>query len=177
MGQLDDRQIVLVVGQKNYNAEEFDYLFEALEKEGADISVASNTLDKALARLGGYVAPDCTISDLSPDDFDAVILLGGYGARVYLWDDQDTHDMLRRFAEANKLIGAVSTAPVALANAGVLANRKATVFPDYESTLIFSEAGVIHLHDHVVVDENIITCEHSKFIKEFADAVIEKLKG
>ena len=177
MGQLENKQVAIVVGQKNYNTEEFEYLFETLENEGADISVASNTLEKALGRLEGYASPDCKIEDLSPEEFDGVILVGGYGARVYLWDDQATHEMLRRFAETQKIIAAISTAPVALAKAGILKERRATVYPDYESSLIFEEAGVKHVHDHVIVDDNIITAEHTRFVEEFTKAIIDKLKG
>ncbi len=176
MGQLDNKQIAIIVGQKNFNMEEFQYLYETLEKEGADISVASNTLEKALGRLGGYVAPDCKINDLAPEEFDALVLVGGYGARVYLWDDVDTHEVLRKFARAGKLIAAITNAPVSLANAGVLEGRKATVYPDYDSTLIFDEKGVHHVHDHVAVDDNIITAEHSRFIKEFTSAIIDNVK-
>ncbi len=177
MGQLDNKQIAIIVGQKNFNMEEFQYLYETLEGEGADISVASNTLEKALGRLGGYVAPDCQISDLSPEENDALILIGGYGARVYLWDDPATHEVLRNFSRAGKLIAAITNAPVALANAGVLEGRKATVYPDYDSTLIFDEKSVHHVHDHVAVDDNIITAEHWRFIQEFTSAIIDKLKG
>ena len=119
MASLDGKQIVLVVGQKNYNEKEFVYLREALEKAGADVCIASNSMEKALGRLEGYAAPDCKIEDISPDEFDALILVGGYGARVYLWNDEKTHQIIRQFADKGKLLGAISTAPVALANAGV----------------------------------------------------------
>ena len=42
MANLDGKQVVIIVGQKNYNDEEFTHLFEALENEGADVCVVVN---------------------------------------------------------------------------------------------------------------------------------------
>ena len=33
MANLDGKQVVIIVGQKNYNDEEFKYLFETLEHQ------------------------------------------------------------------------------------------------------------------------------------------------
>ena len=177
MATLDGKQIVIIVGQKNYNDEEFNYLYETLEKEGADVSIASNTLEKALGRLEGYVAPDCKIEDITPGEFDAVILIGGYGARVFLWDDPKTHELLRRQASSGKLVAAISTAPVALANAGILKDKKATVYPDYVSILALEEHGAKHVYENVIAEGNIITASDSRFVEKFAEAIIAKLKG
>lgn len=177
MANLNGKQVIIIVGQKNYNDEEFKYLFETLENAGADVSVASNTLEKALGRIDGYVAPDCKIEDVNSDEFDAVILVGGYGARVYLWDDEKTHELLRRHASAGKLVAAISTAPVALANAGILENKKATVYPDYVSALVLEDHGAEHVYENVMVDGNIITASDTRFVNKFTEAIIEKLKG
>ncbi|MCK6623000.1 MAG: DJ-1/PfpI family protein [Calditrichaceae bacterium] len=177
MASLDGKQVVIILGQKNYNDQEFDYLFERLQSEGADVCVASNTLEKALGRINGHVAPDCTIEDVDPREFAAVVLIGGYGARVYLWDDEKTHELLRKFLASGKIIAAISTAPVALANAGILQNKKATVYPDYVSIQALESQGANHTYDNVIVDDNIITASDTRFVEKFADAIIRKLKG
>lgn len=177
MASLNGKQIVIIVGQKNYNDQEFNYLFERLESEGAEVCVASNTLEKALGRINGYVTPDCKIEDVDPREFAAVVLIGGYGARVYLWDDEPTHQLLRKALAAGKLIAAISTAPVALANAGILENKKATVYPDYVSIQALERQGANHTYDNVVIDDNIITASDTRFVEKFAEAIIQKLKG
>ncbi len=177
MGNLNGKQIAIIVGQKNYNAEEYDYLIETFENEGAVVCTASNSLQKALARLEGYTTPDCKISDINVDEFDAIVIIGGYGSRVYLWDDKTTHEIIRQFARHGKLIAAISTAPIALANAGILDNKKVTIYPDYDSTVILEDLGVKYVHDNLVVDDNIITASHSKYVSKFAEALMDKLKG
>lgn len=177
MSVLDGKQIALVVGQKNYDEKEFRFLFEALEEQGADVVVASNSQEKALGRLEGYVTPDVRIADLDASEYDAIVLVGGYGARVYLWNDEDTHQALRKFAQNQKLIAAISTAPVALAKAGVLEKRQATVYPDYESNLILEEAGAALSQKSLVVDGRIITAKNNSQLQAFVDAIVAQMKG
>lgn len=175
MDRLDGKQILMIVGQKNYNEEEFDYLFQRLESEGADVFVASNQLEQALGRLEGSVTPDEAIEEVDPAEYDALVLIGGYAARLFLWDDEKTHQLVRKANDLNKLIAAISTAPVVLANAGILKGRKATVFPDYDATLSLQENGAKFIYEDVVVDENIITCNHTRYKEQFAEAIIKYL--
>jgi len=177
MNALEDKQILIVVGQKNYNTEEFNQLFETLEAEGADVCVASNTMEKALGRLEGFVSPDISIAEVHEEDFDALVIIGGYGARLYLWDSQDLQELVRRFVKAKKIVAAASTAPVVLANAGVLDGRRATVYPDYESTLAIESSGGKYIHENVVTDDNIITSSHPRFITDLTGAIVGALKG
>ncbi|NOX37488.1 MAG: hypothetical protein GXO78_08120 [Calditrichaeota bacterium] len=176
MARLEDKQVLLVVGQKNYDDEELNQLLPRLEEEGADVFVASNRLEKALGRLGGYVTPDLAIEEAQAGDYHAIVLLGGYGARVYLWNDAATHKLVQEAAQLGKILAASSIAPVVLANAGVLRGKKATVFPDYNSAIILREKGAELVHEDVVIDDNIITSNHHQVIAEFTEALMEKLE-
>ncbi|MFQ5584962.1 MAG: DJ-1/PfpI family protein [Calditrichia bacterium] len=176
MGNLDNKQILLIVGQKNYSEEELEYLRAELEKEGAEVWVASNSPEKALGRLDGYVTPDLTIGDANPEEYDVIILTGGAGGRVYLWDDPDTQELVRRAHSAGKLIAAISTAPVVLANAGILEGKRATVYPDYDSAETLIARGAKTVQQSVVVDDNIITCNHPRHLSKFKEAIVSKLQ-
>lgn len=177
MARLDGKQIVVIVGQKNYNEEEFNFLVSKFEDEGADVCIASNTLEKALGRLDGYASPDFTIEEINPEEFDAAVIVGGYGAKVYLWDDANTHGALEKFKQSGKVVAAISTAPAVLANAGALREKNATTYPDYNALLILEEQGANLIHDHVITDGNVITASHTRFKEKFAEAIIDKLKG
>ncbi len=177
MARLSGKQILIVVGQKNYNEEEFAYLSEQFLKEGAIVMVAAPNLERALGRLEGYVIPHVTIAEANPDNFDAIVLIGGYGAYVYLWDDPATHALVQNAHKAGKLVAAASLSSTTLANAGILNGKKATVFPDYNSVLILEEKGARHVYENVVTDDNIITSSHPKYVKEFAETVMNQLAG
>jgi len=175
MGRLKGKEILLVVGQRNYNEEEFQTLFEFFGKEGANITITAKKMERALGRLNGYVTPDLAISEVVPDEYDAVILVGGYGARVDFWEDSEIHELLKKFARAGKIIGALEVASVALANAGLLQGKRATTFPDYDGAKVLPVKGAKLVHEHVVTDDNIITSMHPKYTGVLAEVVIEKL--
>ncbi len=176
MARIEGKQILLVVGQKNYDDEEFNHLYPRLEEAGADLFVASNRMEKALGRLGGYLTPDLTIEEARPEDYHAIVILGGYGARVYLWNDEGTHRLVQEAVRLGKVVAASGVAPVVLANAGVLTGKKATVFPDYHSTILLRQKGAELVHEDVVVDDNMITSNHHRVIGEFTEALMSKLE-
>jgi len=177
MGRLSGKQILIIVGQKNYNEDEFNYLNDLFLREGAVVTVASQLLEKAMARLEGYTVPHLTIAEVDPASYDAVVLVGGYGAYVYLWNDEATHRLLQEANNQHKIIAAASVAPVALANAGILQGKKATTFPDYNAAVILEEKGAIHVYEDVVTDDNIITSNHPRNVEEFGKVIISKLTG
>jgi protease I len=177
MGRLIGRQLLIVVGQKNYNEEEFEKLRTKFEEEGATVYVSSNTLEKAIGRLKGYLVPDLAISDVNASDYDAIVLTGGYGARLFLWDDIDTHKLVKKGFDEGKIIAASSTAPVTLANASVVEGKKISIYPDYDSARLMEAKGAKLIQQGVVVDDNIITCNHTRYIDDFAEAIISSLIG
>lgn len=177
MARLAGKQILLVVGQRNYNNQEFDYLNDFFAREGAVVSVASPKPEKAVGRLEGYVIPHLTIAEANAADYDAIVLIGGYGAYTYLWDDPDVHQLLQKANSLHKIVVGASVAAVALANAGILADKKATVYPDYNGAVILGEKGANHVYENVVVDDNIITSNHPKKVEELGEVITEKLIG
>jgi len=177
MGRLVGKQLLLVVGQKNYNEEEFEKVRTIFEEEGATLYVSSKSLEKAIGRLEGYVVPDLAISDVNAGDYDAIVLIGGYGARLFLWDDVDTHKLVKKAFDEGKIIAAASTAPVTLANAGIIEGKKISVYPDYDSARMMEAKGAKLIQKGVVVDDNIVTCNHTRHVDGFAEAIISLLVG
>lgn len=177
MGRLSGKNILLIVGQKNYNEREFDYLNDHFIEEGALVTTAAPQPEKALGRLEGYVVPDITISEARANDYHALIIIGGYGAYVYLWDNPDLHQLMREANDAGKLIVACSTAPVVLANAGILAGKKATTFPDYNASVILLQKDAIHIYENVAKDDNIITTNHPRQVAALFELLLNEMEG
>ena len=177
MGRLENKKILVIVGQTNYDEEELNPVKERLESEGADLFIATNSMQKALGRLEGFVTPDLTIEEAASEDFDAVVIIGGYGASVHLVDDPATHAVVQQAVSKGKVIAAASTAPMVLLRAGILHGKKATVFPDYNATLAFKTHQVQLVHEDVVEDDNIITTNHHRVVDKLIDALIKKLES
>jgi 4-methyl-5(b-hydroxyethyl)-thiazole monophosphate biosynthesis len=66
------------------------------------------------------IAADVTLENVQDDNFDMIILPGGWGGTYKLADDSRLQQMLKKQKQEDKYIGAICAAPYALEAAGVL---------------------------------------------------------
>ncbi len=162
------KNFLMVIAHNNFRDEEYLSAREALEKKGIKVTVASTVLKAAGGSQGLQVDPDLLIDDVNADDYDGVVFIGGTGSSQY-WHDINAHDIANNLNRHGKLVGATSHAPVTLAVAGILANKKATAHVSvYEKLQV---AGAHYTGSKVEVDGNIITSTGANSTKEFAEAV------
>jgi 4-methyl-5(b-hydroxyethyl)-thiazole monophosphate biosynthesis len=121
------------------------------------------------SRSGVKVIVDKTLNQISPSDYDAIILPGGSLGCQNLERSSKIMEILKTFNSQNKLIGAICKAPEILAKAGFLDKKKATIYPGLERTLAYPRNG------SVVVDGNIITSQGPGTAIDFALKIVEKL--
>jgi protease I len=169
---LADMQLVMVIGQRDFRDEELFEPKALLEKAGAQVVVASSSLDEATGMLGGKAQPDMPLSDVNPEEFHAVVFIGGTGAREY-WDDDTAHGLAREAAERGRIVAAICLAPVTLANAGLLDGKKATVWSTEADRL--RAQGAEYTGAEVEVDGLLITGNGPEAAGEFAAAIAQAL--
>lgn len=172
--QETNKRVVMIVASSNFRDEELISPKNALEDAGFEVILASSSISPAVGMLGTKIQPDILIGDLKIEDFDAVIFVGGAGAKEY-WDNPTAHNIATEAENANKLIGAICIAPVTLAKAGILKGRKATVWPGVASEL--KSRGVNYTGKTVEIDENIITADGPEAAEEFGRVIVSVLKG
>lgn len=87
--------------------------------------------------------------------------------------------MIRKFNDAKKPIATVCVAAFALAESGILKDRKATVYhlDNGKTQKELAEYGVNVINEPVVVDENIITSYCSQTAPLVAFKLLEMLIG
>lgn len=171
-GNLAGEKVVMIVAHQGFRDEELLEPKKVLEARGAEVVVASSSLEEATGMLGGSVKPDLLVSDVRAADYDAVIFVGGQGATEY-WEDPEAHRVAREVLEEGKVLGAICLAPVTLANAGLLAGRKATVFSSESKRL--EAAGAKYTGAGVEVDGRIVTASGPESAGEFGEAVADLL--
>lgn len=103
-------------------------------------------------------------------DFDALVLPGGPAAKT-LREDARAQAAIRSAADAGKLVAAVCAGPTALEVAGVLAGKRATVYPG--NRLPSAE----QVTARVVADGNVITGSGPATAMEFSLELVERLSG
>ena len=172
METLKSKKIVMIISHSNFRDEELNVPLAIFQNRGADVKVASTSVDIATGKLGAKIKPDLLYSDIDPKDFDAVVFVGGPGSVGY-WEDPTAHKIARNMTAQGKVIAAICGAPPTLANAGVLKGKKATCCPGDEEPLI--ENGATYTAKNVQVDGNIVTADGPQSAKLFAEEITKLL--
>lgn len=167
-GVLSGKKILLVVAPTNFQDVEYKTCRDTFVKDGAEVAVASVTLDPARGMSGAVVQPDETLRSVDPGPFDAVVFIGGPGATA-LWDNGDARRVVHDAMEEGKVLGAICLAPVILARAGALRGHPCTVWPDASREM--TEAGCLYQKDDVVRSGNIVTANGPEAAEKFARTV------
>jgi len=173
---LKGKKIAIVIAIKDFKDEEYFTPKGILESLGAEIKTFSNSLGLAIGSEGGEARIDNSIENISVDEFDALLFIGGQGALAGL-DNEASYRLINSFFSSDKLIGAICIAPVILANAGVLKGKKATVWSsllDKGPIKTIEEKGATYEDLDVVTDGNIITAKGSA-ARDFGWSVVKSL--
>jgi protease I len=169
-------KILMIVAQTGFRDEELLVPQEVLKAEKHDVKIASITRSRATGALGAVVTPDFAAHEVNPDFFDAVVVVGGPGA-TKLAESDDVLKLLQGAFRKNKIVAAICVAPVALARAGVLAGRRATVFRSPDGVKALRDGGAIYTAQDVTVDGKLLTACGPHAAGEFGRKLAEMLKG
>jgi protease I len=169
---LKGKKVVLIAAHRNYRDEELEKPRKILEKAKADVRIASSRKGKITGMLKGTAEAQLEVKDLDVGDFDALIFVGGSGAREF-WEDEKCHALAKKALEGRKVLGAICIAPVTLARAGVLKDRKATVYKGFEDDL--KKGGARVVKEDVVTDGMIVTANGPDAAEKFGRKVTELL--
>lgn len=171
-------KIAMIIAYSGYQDIEYGEPKRMFEEKGFRVETVSSSLGEATGKFGGKTKVDLLLNDLNIDEYEAIVFVGGPGAYGYL-DDEKAHKIAKEALEKNKVLAAICIAPAILAKAGVLKNKKATVwnsFTDRSAIRILEERGVFFENKNVVRDENVITANGPKAAKEFAQTILEALE-
>lgn len=163
------RCALLVIAHQGYREEELELPRRALEAAGVVVAIASSSLAPARGMQGGTTQPDLLYCAARPEDYAAVVFVGGYGAAEY-FPDRTAHQLAREALKAGRVLGAICYGGSVLAEAGLLAGRRATAWPGREGHL--REKGAVWSGSAVEVDGAIVTGRGPEDAQAFADALV-----
>ncbi len=169
---MTEKSALMVVAHHNFRDEEYRAAREGLESKGAQVTVASTIKEGASGTHGMRLNPDLSIDEVNPNDYHAIVFIGGTGASQY-WHDVVAHKIAISAVRDNKLVAASSHAPVTLAVAGLLQGKKATGHVTIYDKLKIAGAHVTG--SKLEKDGNIITSSGPNAAKEFREALAQAL--
>jgi 4-methyl-5(b-hydroxyethyl)-thiazole monophosphate biosynthesis len=144
-------------------------IIDTLRRAEWEVTAAGLTAGTIEAANGVKLVPDTPWDQINPDDFDVLLLPGGFDGTVALSEHAGVQQALRDFNEKGKWVGSICAAALALHAAGILEGRKFTCYPGVEAKL---PADVQPVNEIVVVDGHLITSQGPGTAFEFALKVI-----
>ncbi len=137
------------------------------------------TKDKIKATWNFLVTPDKLVSEVNVDDYDALAIPGGFGTAGFYEDSysEPILELIKEFNTKNKIIATVCVGVLPLAKTGALAGRNATTYHLVNDGKRRQLAGfnVNVLDQHLVVDDNVISCSSPAYALDVAFELLEKM--
>ncbi len=142
----------------------------------AQLEVAAVAVGDSLQVTGSRgvkVEADLLLGEVAAERLDMVVLPGGMPGAANLAQSEAVLDLVGQMDRAGKHLGAICAAPIVLQAAGLLKNRRATVYPGFEDRL----QGTLYTGAAVEKDGHVITGKGPGAAFEFAFAIVEALDG
>ena len=192
MERLAGKNILIIIPKDYYMERELDPVVESLKSEGANVLVASNKLKEAVGMKGGRTTPDVLIVDaiegITGDSyvsaakgvrqikgvFHGVIVIGGNGARSYLWKDELVRLVLNDRHRSKMVVAAIGSAVPCLGKAELLQNLEVTTEPGNKKAIKELENAKAIIVDEPVTSHNrVYTVQNAEAISAFLNPFIE----
>lgn len=143
----------------------------------ADVEVVTAGLDDQPVTTSRKITivPDTTLDEALDEEFDMVVLPGGWPGADNLNKDERIHALLNDMVSKNRHVGAICAAPIVLASAGVLAGKRATSYPGFLEKMELEDVTITG--EAVERDGNVITSRGPGTAMDFALELVEILTG
>ena len=164
---------VVVLAADLFEDIELLYPVYRLREAGVDVTIAGVDDSPVSGKKGhGPVEVDTTVDRVSADQFDALVIPGGF-APDKLRRSSTVLDLVRAFDAASKPIAFICHAGWVPISAGILKGRKATSVDAIRDDMV--NAGVEWVDDACVMDGNLISARTPADLGPWMKAVLAAL--
>lgn len=145
---------------------------DLLRRAEVDVTIAScSTKTLVEGRSGISIQSDCILDEVKGKEFDLLVLPGG-PAVFELRKDKSILELIQKYYEERKWIGAICAAPILLLDSNILGNSKYTAHVS-----MIDDLPALIPDKEVVRDGTIITSSGAGTAIAFGLALIEALEG
>ena len=197
MGRLSGKNILIIIPKDYYDEEELEIPYELFKSEDANIIVASSKMKEAVGMKTGRRMPDRLIVDcmegITGDSyvtggtgtrqvkavFQGVVLVGGTGARIYLWEDKIVRLLITDRYKSEFVVAAIGQGIGCLAEANLVEALEVPVNKNIAKKpfLKILEKGKALLSDEdLIIHERLVIGKDNSIAEAFAQAVIDEVE-
>ncbi|OGG85461.1 hypothetical protein A2392_00095 [Candidatus Kaiserbacteria bacterium RIFOXYB1_FULL_46_14] len=176
---MESKKRVVIITAEAFEDEEVMYPIMRLHEEGFEVNIATKDAKLVVGRLNfplellvRYYGKLVDAKNLKTDDYDMVLIPGGFEAPDRVRQIKEVLDFVRKMYEEKKLVAAFCHGPWVLISAGLLNDKKATGYVGIKDDI--TNAGATYIDEPVVEDGNIITSRHPKDIGVFMKALLAR---
>jgi protease I len=168
--ELQGKRAAILVEQQ-YQELEVWYPLYRLREAGCTVTVVGPEAGQTYpSKLGYPVKSDKAARDVSADDFDLLVIPGGF-APDYMRRSEAMIRLVSSMAEQGKLVAALCHGPWVLCSTQALKGRRVTGFFSIKDDL--TNAGATFVDAEVVRDGNLITSRKPDDLPAFMRAVLQ----
>jgi archaeal arginyl aminopeptidase len=172
-----DLRAVILTADKFEDMELFVPYFRLLDA-GVRVDIAAPTMDQIGGEHGYFIAPDITIDDVAAEDYDLLVIPGGFpdGAPATVRQIQHAQEIARSFFAASKPVASLCHGPWLLVSADLVRGRTLTSYWHDGVPEEITGAGGNWVDEPVVVDGNLVTSRWPADIPAFTSAMMRMIK-
>ena len=164
---------VAILVEDLYQELEVWYPLLRLKEAGAEVLVVGTNKKEFKSKFGYPILADVVIERVSPNQFDALIIPGGYAPDI-LRRYPAVIQLVKDMDQQGKLIGDICHAGWVLCSANILRGKTATCFFAIKDDLV--HAGAKYVDREVVRDGNLITARKPDDLPAFMAAILQALE-
>ena len=168
---------IAILTEEGFEQIELTSPLEALKAAGATVHVVSPKSGKIKAwdktNWGIEIDVDKQLSEVSPDDYDALVLPGGVLNPDKLRQNKDAVAFVSAFLDEGKPLAAICHGPQMLIETNMVGGRTLTSYPSLKTDL--ENARAHWIDQEVVVDNGLVTSRRPDDLPAFNKKMIEEI--
>jgi deglycase len=176
--ELQGRKVAILLAPVGSEQVEFTEPKKAVEDAGAEVDVVGIETGEAQTmnsdvNMGETFTVEKTFSDVSVEDYDALIVPGGTVGADNLRANQEAVQFVHGFFEQEKPVGVICHGPWTLVEADVVRGRTLTSYPSLQTDI--RNAGGEWVDEEVVTDQGLVTSRNPDDLPAFCSKLVEEI--